>query len=202
MRAWPDVDSQRIVLLMLLNGRATARVPRLAHAGLLSAVAGLAACGSFGSPSPSPVRSSTPSPNPIEIAVLQAYRAESAAYVAAVRIPDPAYPALAAIAVDPLLTQVRQSLVYDKAEGIIGRGDVTLQHPHVVSLIGGTAEVTDCVYSSLILVYAASGQPVPGQPGGSKPEYDGVRSTVVLTAGGVWKVSTQDISAGTCPAGY
>jgi hypothetical protein len=168
----------------------------------LGAILGLSACGSPSGPSPSASHSATPSPNAAEAAILQAYRAESAAYVAAVRIPDPAYPALAATAVDPLLTQVRASLVYDKETGIVGRGDVTLQHPHVVSANGESAVVVDCVYSALILVYAATSQPVPGQPGGTKPEYDGVRSTLLFTAGGAWKVSNQAITAGSCPVGY
>ena len=169
--------------------------------GLLS-LAALAGCGSSGGSSPTPRASSTPSTNAVDAAVLQAYRAESAAFVAAVRIPDPASAALAATAIDPLLTQVRESLVYDKGMGIIGRGDVTLEHPHVVSLSDASAVVEDCVYSALVLVYASSGQPVPGQPGGTQPEYDGVKSTVVLTAGGNWKVSNQTVTTGSCPLGY
>lgn len=162
----------------------------------------LLGCGSSGGSSPTPKSSTTPSANAVDAAVLQAYRAESAAFLAAVKIPDPASAALAATAIDPLLTQVRASLVYDKGMGIIGRGNVTLEHPHVVSLSGGSAVVEDCVYSALILVYASSGQPVPGQPGGTQPEYDGVKSTVVLTTDGIWKVSNQTVTTGTCPLGY
>ncbi len=168
----------------------------------LAALFGLTACGSPSGPSPLSSHLATPSSNAADAAILQAYRAESAAYVAAVRIPDAAYAPLTATAVDPLLMQVRASLVYDKEKGIVGRGDVTLQHPHVVSVNGATAVVADCVYSALILVYTATGQPVPGQPGGTKPEYDGVQSTLVLTADGVWKVSNQVITAGSCPVGY
>lgn len=168
----------------------------------LAALFGLTGCGSPSGPSLSSSHSTTPSSNAADAAILQAYRAESAAYVAAVHIPDPAYAPLTATAADPLLMQVRASLVYDKEEGIVGRGDVTLQHPHVVSVNGATAMVDDCVYSALILVYTATGQPVPGQPGDTKPEYDGVQSTVVLTADGVWKVSNQVITTGSCPVGY
>jgi hypothetical protein len=169
--------------------------------GLLS-LSALAGCGSPGGSSPTPKPSTTSSPSAVDAAVLQAYRAESAAFVAAVQIPDPAYAALAATATDPLLTQVRQSLVYDKGMGIIGRGDVTLEHPHVISLSDSSAVIEDCVYSALVLVYASSGQPVPGQPGGTRPEYDGVKSTVVLTTGGIWKVSNQAVTTGSCPVGY
>jgi hypothetical protein len=169
--------------------------------GFLS-LAALAGCGTPGGSSPTSKPSTTSSPSAVEAAVLQAYRAESTAFVAAVKIPDPSYPGLAQSATDPLLMQVRQSLVYDKDQAIVGRGNVALQHPHVVTLSGSTAVVQDCVYSTLVLVYASSGQPVPGQPGGSKPEYDGVRSTVALAPDGSWKVSDQSVTAGSCPAGY
>jgi hypothetical protein len=176
--------------------------PRLARViGLLS-LAALAGCGSSGGSSPTPKPSATSSLSAIDAAVLQAYRAGSAAFVAAAHIPDPAYPALAATLTNPLLTQVRQSLVYDKGQGIVGRGDAALEHPHVVSLNASKAIVEDCVYSALVLVYASSGLPVPGQPGGTQPEYDGVRATIVLTSGGVWKVSDQSIVSGSCPIGY
>jgi hypothetical protein len=164
-------------------------------------VVGLVGCGSPGGPSPSESHSTSPTPNPIEAAVLQAYKAGSAAYVAAVQIPDPAYPALSATTTDPLLTQARQTLVYDKEERIVGRGSVQLLHPHVVSYTATTAVVQDCVYSTLISVYASTGQPVPNQPGGTKPEYDGVRSTLILISG-MWKVSDQALVAGSCPTGY
>ena len=119
----------------------------------------------------------------------------------AVQTADPAYPALEATITNPLLTQARQTLVYDKEEGIVGRGTVQLLHPHVVSYTATTAIVQDCVYSSLISVYASSGQPVPNQPGGTKPEYDGVKATLLFISG-VWKVSDQALVAGSCPAGY
>lgn len=196
MRAWMPVDpATRPRRSNLPHGLKASLVA-------LAALFGLTGCGSPSSPSPSSSHSATPSSNAADAAIVQAYRAESAAYVAAVRIPDPAYEPLTATAVDPLLIQVRSSLVYDKEQGIVGRGDVTLQHPHVVALNGAKAVVADCVYSALILVYTATGQPVPGQPGGTKPEYDGVQSTLVLTAGGVWKVSNQVITAGSCPVGF
>jgi hypothetical protein len=168
--------------------------------GLLS-LAALAGCGSPGGSSPTPKPSTTSSPSAVAAAVLQAYRAESAAFVAAVQIPDPAYSGLPATAVDPLLMQLRQTLVYDKDNGIVGRGSAQLLHPHVVSVSGGVAIVQDCVYSSLVSVYAATGQPVPGQPGGTQPEYDGIKATLNVS-GGTWKVSDQSIVPGSCPPGY
>jgi hypothetical protein len=168
---------------------------------VLAALFGLTGCGSPSGTSPSSGHSATPSSNAANGAILQAYRAGSAAFVAAVQIADPAYPALAATTTNPLLTQARQTLVYDKEQGIVGRGTVQLLHPHVVSYTAAMAVVQDCVYSSLISVYASSGQPVPNQPGGTQPEYDGVKATLIF-ASGVWKVSDQTLIAGSCPAGY
>jgi len=167
----------------------------------VAAVGVLAGCGSSSRSSPSSSPSATASPNPTQTAILHAYRAGSAAYVAAVQIPDPAYPALAATTTNPLLTQARQTLVYDKEQGIVGRGTVQLLRPHVVSYTAAMAVVQDCVYSSLVSVYASTGQPVPNQPGGTQPEYDGVKATLTFTSG-VWKVSDQTLIAGSCPAGY
>jgi hypothetical protein len=168
--------------------------------GLL-AVLLLAGCGSPGGSSPTPMPSTTPSANAVDIAVLQAYRAESAAFIAAVKIPDPAYAGLAATAMDPLLMQLRETLVYDKDNGVIGRGTAQLLHPHVVSIAGTIAIVQDCVYSTLVSVYAATGQPVPNQPGGTQPEYDGIKATL-NSKNGTWKVSDQAIVPGSCPPGY
>jgi hypothetical protein len=165
-------------------------------------LSGLTACGSSPSATPTTSPSATPTLSATDAAILQAYRAEWIAYVSAAHVSDPAYPALAATAVNPLLTQARQTLIYDKEKGYVGRGDVTLLHPHIVSETNGTAVVQDCVYSALILVDPSTGMPVPGQPGGTKPEYDGVRATVVMTAGGIWKVSHQAVNTGSCPAGY
>ena len=167
----------------------------------LAALFGLTGCGSPSGPSPSSAHSPTPSSNAAGAAILQAYRAESAAFVAAVQIPDPAYPGLTATAINPLLMNVRQSLIYDKTEGIVGRGSVQLLHPHVVSITGATAVVQDCEYSALVLVYAATGQAVPNQPGGTKPEYDGIKATITLVSG-TWKVSDQSGILGSCSAGY
>ena len=189
---------------LISRTRLAARHQTLGPAGVivgLLSVAALAGCGSSGGSSPTPKPSTTSSPSAGDAAVLQAYRAEWAAFVAAVHIPDPAFAALSATTTDPLLTQLRQTLVYDKGTGIVGRGSVQLLHPHVVSVSVSMAIVQDCVYSALISVFAATGQPVPNQPGGTQPEYDGIKATLSL-ASGAWKVSDQSITAGHCPLGY
>jgi hypothetical protein len=164
----------------------------------------VAACGG-GSPSAHRATSSalpgtaaTPTPNAEEAAIIAAYVAADKAFEEAVAIPDPAYPALAATMVDPILQRVRINLITDKNDGIVGRGTVTHLHPRVVSISDNTAIVVDCVYSTGVLVFAKSGQPVPSQAGGTKPENDGVRATLVMVSPGVWKEKASDVRLGRC----
>jgi hypothetical protein len=93
---------------------------------------------------------------------------------------------------------VQRNLLADQHAGIVGRGGVQL-HPHVAGIHGDQATVLDCVFSSSMLVYAQSGQPVPPV---TPAEHDGVRSTLVQSAPGVWKLSTQTVTEGRCPPGY
>lgn len=109
---------------------------------------------------------------------------------------NPEDSALPATMVEPQLTSVRANLLADQQQGIVGRGTVTL-HPRVVSVTSTAATVVDCVYSTTELVYKATGKPVPPV---TPPENDGVRATLVLSAG-VWKVSKQTVTDGKCAAG-
>jgi hypothetical protein len=167
----------------------------------------VAACGGS-SPSAHRVTSSarsattaTPTPNAEEAAIIAAYRAAVKAFQQSVAIPDPAYPALAATTVDPLLHTLRLNLVTDKLNGIVGRGPIQLLHPHVVSRSATQAVVLDCEFDQSVLVYKVNGNPVQGQPGGTSPQYEGVRATLVMTPSG-WKLSDTNVRLGQCPAGY
>lgn len=140
---------------------------------------------------------STTSPSAATDAVLAAYRAGWAAYEQALSTSDPSNPALATAMVNPVLEQVRKSLIADNLGGVVGKGATTL-HPRVASLTTTTAVIYDCTYSTSILVYKATGKPVPPV---TKPEDDGVRTTLVFR-GGIWKVSRQTVTEGSCPAGY
>lgn len=126
-------------------------------------------------------------------AVLDAYRAGWAAFEQAGTTADALDPALAATMVNPVLQQVRANLLGDKAYGFVARGTFTL-HPKVTALASTTATVVDCAYSTSELVYANSGKPVPPV---TPPENDGVTTTLTLT-GGVWKVSQQTVTDGSC----
>ena len=173
---------------------------RSAAAAILLGVAALAAsCG--GSPSASGSRSDHPSTSAAHsqtATVLAAYRAEQSAFEQAVDHADPALPALAQTMTGAQLASVRRVLVADKTDGIVGRGTVQL-HPKVAYVHGTAALVLDCVFDSSELVYAATGKPVPPV---TPPEKVAVRSTLTEVSPGVWKVSDQHTTGGSCPPGY
>lgn len=129
-------------------------------------------------------------------AVLDAYRAEWAAFEHALTTANAYDPALATTMVDPQLQRVRANLLADKNQGIVGRGTVRLD-PHVTSLTAAQATVADCMYSTSELVYEATGKQVPPI---TPPENDGVQATLLLS-GSAWKVSQQTVTDGKCAPG-
>lgn len=166
---------------------------------LFGAAALVASCG--GSPSSSghhTDQSSTTNARSQDAAVLSAYQAEQAAFEQAVDNADPTLPTLAQTMTGTQLTSVERSLVADKTNGIVGRGTVQL-HPKVSYVRGTQALVLDCAFDSSELVYAATGKPVPPV---TPPEKVAVRSQLTEVSPGVWKVSDQHTSGGSCPPGY
>jgi len=143
-----------------------------------------------------PISSTTPPPAATQ-AVLAAYRAGWTAFEHAEVNANPLDPTLAATMVNPLLHQVEGSLVADNQEGIVARGPITL-HPHLASATATSATVLDCTYSASFLVYKKTGKQVPPI---TSAEHVGVKATLVLD-GSTWKVKRQDITEGSCPAGY
>jgi hypothetical protein len=131
-----------------------------------------------------------------DAAVLTAYGAAWAAFEAALKDANPASPSLPAAMVNPILEQVKKSLVSDEVGGIVATGGVTLE-PRVVSVNASTAHIADCLYSTSELIYRKSGKPVPPV---TKPEHDGVTATLVLV-GSTWKVKQQTVTDGKCSAG-
>ena len=138
----------------------------------------------------------TTTTDPTASAVLAAYRAGWAAFEHAASDANPEDPELLATMVDPQLQQVKANLLADQRQGIVGRGTFTL-HPKVAALSATSATVVDCAYSTAILVYKATGKPVPPI---TPPENDGVTSTLV-PSGGVWKVYKQTVTDGKCAPG-
>ena len=198
------------VFALVRSRRMAPRQARLAWAGAMVAIAAvvLAACG--GGATTGASRSSTTtarghstvststssSRSGGSVAVLAAYRAGWSAYEGALADANAADPALAATMVDPLLQRVKANLYAYQRQGIVGRGPVDL-YPKVVTLASSTATVVDCTFSSSELVYKSTGKPVPPV---TPPEHDGVRATLVLTAG-TWKVSQQSVTEGKCAPG-
>jgi hypothetical protein len=142
--------------------------------------------------------SNPPTTNPRTSAVLAAYRAEQAAFEAAVQKADPTLPALAQTMTGAQLDSVRRSLVADQTNGIVGSGSVQL-NPKVAYIRGNQALVVDCAFDSSELVYAASGKPVPPV---TPPQKVAIRSTLSQVTPGVWKVSNQHATDGSCPSDY
>ena len=143
-------------------------------------------------------QSSTTNASSQVAAVLSAYRAGWRAFEQAVDNSDPTLPALAQTMTGAQLNSVERSLVADKTNGIVGRGNVQL-HPKVSYVHGTQALVLDCAFDSSKLVYAATGKPVPPV---TPPEKVAVRSQLTEVSRGVWKVSDQHTSGGSCPPGY
>lgn len=139
--------------------------------------------------------SATTNPRSVS-AVLDAYRAEWAAFEQALADANPEDPRLASTMVDPQLQSVKANLLADQRQGMVGRGTFTL-HPKVTAISTTSATVVDCAYSTAELVYKATGKPVPPV---TSPENDGVTSTLVRS-GGAWKVSKQTVTDGKCAPG-
>ena len=95
---------------------------------LVALAAFCASCGGSnsatgGSSTTTSVRPTTSSTSPQASAVLAAYRAEQAAFEAALQQADPTFPALAQTMTGNQLTSVRRALVADQTNGIVGRRD-------------------------------------------------------------------------------
>ncbi len=174
--------------------RPVAVMVALSVAAICSGCGGSDPAGS-GSTSSTSVSTTT---NPQTAAVVAAYRAEQAAFQGALRQANPTFPALAQTMTGNQITSVRRALVADQTSGIVGRGTAQL-NPKVVSINGNQAIVHDCLFSSIELVYTATGKPVPPA---TSAEHDGVMATLVQVSPGMWKVSDQNVTEGSCPAGY
>ncbi|MGH9089939.1 MAG: hypothetical protein ACRDZR_00940 [Acidimicrobiales bacterium] len=130
--------------------------------------------------------------------MLAAYRAEQAAFEQAIQNANPTLPALTQTMTGAQLASVREALVADKANGIVGKGDVHI-HPRLSYVHGTKALVLDCAFDSSELVYAATGKPVPPV---TPPQHVAIRSDLIEVVAGTWKVSKQHTTSGSCPSGY
>lgn len=158
----------------------------------------IVAAGCGGSHPRSTAATTTTTTDPEAAAVLAAYRAGWAAFEEAVDGADPTLPALAETMTGVQLNSVKRILVADQLNGIVGRGNVQL-HPKLSYIQGAQALVLDCTFDSSELVYAKTGKPVPPI---TPPEKVGVRAQLSEVSAGIWKVSDQQTTGGSCPHGY
>lgn len=148
-----------------------------------------------------PGTSSRPTTTTLSVAaqqVIQGWKAAEEAFYTAAYTNNAAAPALAATMVDPALSQARQFLFAAKYDGYVGKGTFSLGHPQVISLSATSAGVQSCVYGGVIEVEASTGKPAPAPFGVASQET--VRSTLVETTPGVWKISKNSVSEGKCSA--
>lgn len=148
---------------------------------------------------PSPTAEPTPStPADGAATAMDAYRGMWKAYVAATRIPDPAYPDLARYSQGDALKVWVTGLTSVQQQGLVGQGDVTLK-PSATAINPNatppTVEIKDCVDSSNSHLVKKDGSPYQDTPGGKRS----ATATVAQISQGVWKVTQIAIyGVGTC----
>ena len=179
-------------------------------ASVVIAVAGLSACSSSGS-RPSGVgpvttaaaTTSTTTEAQLDASIVSQWLAAERASVAAAK--DPGNQALVTILVDyfvdPALSFQRNEDAAYARDGLTNVGDIDNGSPRVLSLTASQAVVSSCTTNRLALIYKATGKPVPGTAGDPAPTQNGVRSTMVLTPSGIWKLSSSVLQEGSC-AGF
>jgi len=175
------------------------RRPQLAQLLSLLCVAaalGLAGCGSTRSasiststPPSTPPEMATPTPtaDPTDAAILNAYDQAMAAYIAAAAIPNPQYPGILEWYTGLALTVTQGRLgalqQFDWAE-------VGTYTPYAVitSLDGSTATVEDCGWDTTYIVDKGTSTPVSPQPwgGSTAAGWDSTTNTMVLQSGTWW----------------
>lgn len=130
---------------------------------------------------------------------LDAYRGMWKAYVAAIHIPDPAYPDLARFTQGDALKVFVNGLTSVQRDGLVGQGDVTLNPSVAVvnpnATPGPTVEITDCVDTSQSHLVKKDGSPYQDAPGGRCS----AKATVTRLTDGTWKVTSFGLqTVGSC----
>lgn len=131
----------------------------------------------------------------IDAAVVGAWRsAEETFFAAEAQTLDYSSPQLDAQFAEPELSTLKRNLALQSFQGEVGEGSSDLGRPVVVSL-GPTesdptlATVVSCIHDTQVLVYRATGEPVPGVLG--VQDWAAVTSEMVLDPAGTWKISSQ-----------
>jgi hypothetical protein len=120
---------------------------------------------------------------------MQAYRNLWKAYVAASRIPDPAYPALTHYADGDALEVFVNGLRMMRRNGLVGRGDVAL-HPRVTAVRYDarppTVHIEDCADTGASRLVRRHGSSYEDTPGG-RQAVNAVASRIQL---GAWRITS------------
>lgn len=131
----------------------------------------------------------------IDAAVVGAWRsAEQTFFAAEAQTLGYSSPQLDAEFAEPELSTIKRNLALQSFQGEVGEGSSDLGRPVVVSL-GPTesdptlATVVSCIHDTQVLVYRATGEPVPGVLG--VQDWAAVTSEMVLDSAGTWKISSQ-----------
>lgn len=142
-------------------------------------------------------------PDP-RVLVLERWQQAEDAYDAAVTAPggpDSEAPDLQRTMTGHQLDYVRTFLATAKTEGYLGRGSNGHGNPVVTISSPTQATVVSCLSDGTYFVEVATGKPAPGIAGKPGPTPATIRSTMVLDALGVWRMSDSVVKEGTCPAG-
>jgi hypothetical protein len=136
----------------------------------------------------------------IQATILSQWSAAEDASVAAAR--DPGNQTLIALLdnyfLDPALSFQRNEDAAYARDGLTNVGDIDNGTPRIESMTASQAVVVSCTINRLALVNKATGKGVPGVAGNPAPMQNGVRSTMVLTPSGVWKLSSSALQEGSC----
>ena len=145
------------------------------------------------SPSAAPANPAIPvSPSPAAGAgaatALDAYRQMWKAYIAAIKIPDPAFPDLAKYMQGDALKVFTDGLTRVKDQGLVGTGEVTINPSVVASMPNATpptADIADCADTSNSRLVKKDGSSYQDTPGGKRK----VTAKAAQQPDGSWKVS-------------
>jgi hypothetical protein len=128
-------------------------------------------------------------------AIVSAWVVAEQAFEDAARSADADQPELAATTIDPQLTWTKVLLARMRQNGQAAVGVDQFGHPRVMTEQGPLATVETCAHDAEIVVSAATGMPVPGEPG--QVDDDHFTSTMEWTDTG-WKLADQTVEADQC----
>lgn len=178
---WPPRRCAGVLVLVVVMGCSGAGVKRVV------------------SPKASPTTSTTTVAETEAVIVAQWRAAENASVAAA---KDPSNPALLTLLadymVDPALSFQRNEDTSYARDGLTNVGEIDNGTPRVVSMSVSTAVVSSCTTNRLALIYTATGKPFPGSAGNPAPIQNGVRSTMIVSPSGTWKLSSSVFQQGSC----